>query len=337
MKRVLSVFTALALLGASSALAYTKNSQGLYVDESGNVIEDYWDDAAGIYIVEGVGYDITDADKNPTYEDSAASSGISQNADGSMTIESGSIQIEEPEVTQGAGHLTEEEYWARMNKYTAANGAADGTVYIDGSGNVYPAEVRYLGLGRSTIRVGGQELIVPTSSLKWETEAPEDKLLAVSTPAKQTYLTLRAKKSQKAFVMGHCDKCEVLQVISVGKTWTMVEAMVEDVRGRARGYVLTSGLTFYDNAPREYTPGIITVKGKIIRNDTVHVRSAATNKARQIAEFPLGTPVTVFSQDDTWSEIDVCGLHCYIMNQFVTLQEPMVIATHLEEGPKAEE
>ena len=49
MKRVLSVFTALALLGASSALAYTKNSQGLYVDESGNVIEDYWDDAAGIY------------------------------------------------------------------------------------------------------------------------------------------------------------------------------------------------------------------------------------------------------------------------------------------------
>ena len=57
----------------------------------------------------------------------------------------------------------------------------------------------------------------------------------------------------------------------------------------------------------------------------MHVRSAATNNARQIAEYPVGTTLTVFSQDEKWSEVDVAGLHCYILNKFVTLQEPLLL------------
>ena len=340
MKRLLTFVSALMLCAHASAASYSKNSDGLYVDSNGQVIEDYWDDAAGIYIVEGVGYDITNADASggSSYQEPAPNSsgaitvnssdgssdptaGLIKNADGSVTVESGQIQVEAPG-TQGSGHLTEAEWAARWAKYSAANGTTTGTVYMDEQGNTLPAEILALGLGRSTIQVDGQTLIVPTSSLRWETEAPEDKVLAVSTPAKQTYLTLRAKKSQKAFVMGHCDKCTVVRVISVGKTWTMV-----DLDG-VRGYVLTSGLTFYDNAPKQYAAGIITINGKTPRGKdfTVHVRSSNTNAARQIAEYPTGTPVTVFSQDDKWTEIDVNGLHCYIMNKFVTLQEPLITA-----------
>ena len=134
-----------------------------------------------------------------------------------------------------------------------------------------------------------------------------------------TYLTLRAKKSQKAFVMGHAEKCTVLLVISTGKTWTLI-----DNQG-VRGYVLTSTLTFYDNKPRQYAAGIITVKGKATtKGSTVHVRSSKSNKARQIAEFPVGTPISVFEQDEKWSEVDAGGLHCYILSEFVTLQEPLI-------------
>ena len=56
----------------------------------------------------------------------------------------------------------------------------------------------------------------------------------------------------------------------------------------------------------------------------MHVRSSKSNKARQIAEFPVGTPISVFSQDEKWSEVDAGGLHCYILSEFVTLQEPLI-------------
>ncbi|MBQ3705353.1 MAG: hypothetical protein II888_02755 [Clostridia bacterium] len=342
MRRLLSGLSALVLLCAPGfSLAYTKNADGLYVDDSGQVIADYWDDAAGIYIVEGVGYAITDSDSDtgsssyvPSPESSSGAitvgssdgaadptAGLQHNPDGSVTVESGQIQIDDSSSESGP-HLTEAEWAARWAKYSAKNGTTTGTVYMDSTGNTFPAEILALGLGRSTIQVDGEKMLVATSSLRWDTEAPDDKLLAVVTPKSQSYITLRAKKSKKSFVMGHCDKCKVLRVISTGKTWTMV-----DDEG-VRGYVLTSGLTFYDNQPKQYAAGLITIKGKVPRGDdhTVHVRSSNTKGARQIAEYNAGTPVTVFSQDEKWTEIDVDGLHCYILSEFVTLQEPLLLA-----------
>ena len=361
MKRVFSLITFLALLcGLSCALAYTRNDSGLYVDESGQVIGELWDDAAGIYIVDGVGYEITNADEggSPASSSSAGESsgggitvvssdgsadpfaGIPTNPDGSITVESGQIQIEGPS-TGESGHLTEAEWAARWAKYTAANGTTTGTVYINEKGNPIPVEIVSLGLGRSTIRVENDTFFVPTSSLKWDTEAPEDKLLAVVTLPKSPklgYVTLRAKKSQKSFVMGHCNKGRVLRVIDVGKTWTMVDD------AGVRGYVLTSGLTFYDNSPRPYAAGIITVMGKLIRGNYVHLRTSPTSKSGYVrdpdstraVEYHVGTPVAVFAQDDTWSEIDVDRWHCYILSKFVTLQEPLPVIEPEDTEPKAE-
>ena len=344
MKKLFCALAALTILsGCTAALAYTKNSQGLYVDDSGNVIADYWDDAAGLYIVDGVGYPIESSDGGyyPSYGTAASSSdggmtvsssdgsedptaGMQKNADGSVTVTSGQIQIEDSSSSTGSGHLTEEEWAARWAKYTARNGTTTGTVYLDENGEAHPTEIVTLGLGRSTILIEDQEMLVPTSSLKWDTNAPEDKLLAVVTPAKQSYLTLRAKTSKKAFVMGHCNKCAVLRVINVGKTWTMVD------QDGVRGYVMTSGLTFYDNAPRQYASGIITVNGKIVRGNTVHIRSANTNTARQIAEYPVGMAITVFSQDEKWSEVDIGGYHAWMLSKFITLQEPLPVLAAAE-------
>ena len=323
MKRLFCVvFIPVLLCCAAGALAYQKNAEGLYVDDSGSVIAEFWDDDAGLYIVDGVGYAIENTDGAAAASSSSgAAAAIPVNGDGSITVESGQLPILDS-VSESSEHLTPVEWAARWAKYTAANGITTGTVYMDDAGNVVPAEIKHLGLGRSTIIADGREIIVPTSSLKWDTEAPDDKVLALVTPAKQSYLTLRAKKSQKSFVMGHCDKCQVLRVISTGKTWTMVD------NDGVRGYVLTSGLTFFDNSPKSYAAGIITIKGKTPSGNTVHVRSANKNSARQIAEFDVGTSITVFAQDDKWSEIDVAGLHCYILSKFVTLQEPLIAASN---------
>ena len=330
MRRFLSALLTLMILLSASAYAAT----GKETDEDGGV----WDYDAGTYTdPEGNVYSIENTDSGSSSgsrSSSPASSsssgaitvtssdgaedptaGMVKNADGSVTVESGAIQIDEP-ASEGA-HLSQEEWAARWTKYVAANGTTTGTVYMDDAGNIFPAEIVYLGLGRSTVRVDGQELLVPTSSLRWDTEAPEDKVLAVSMPSSQSYLTIRAKKSKKSFVLGHCEKCTVVRVIGTGKTWTMI-----DDNG-VRGYVLTSGLDFHDNSPKTFAAGMITVKGKTPSGNYVHVRSVTGNKSRQIAEYSVGTPVAVFAQDEKWTEIDVGGLHCYIQNQFVTLLEEL--------------
>ncbi len=354
MKRWIACLVALSLLPLGHALALTKNAEGLYVDDSGQVIDEseseWGSHIPGYYIGEGVAYPIGDGGDSsaaPVFSDSGSGgmtvsssdgsgSGLPDSAvinpDGSVTIESGSIQIDDGSASEGSGHLTQAEWAARMAKAQAKLGITTGIAYVDESGNQVPAQINTLGLGRSTITVNGETMLVPTSSLIWNSNAPEDKRLAVVATTKQTYATLRSKKSQKAFVMGHCDKCTVLLVIETGKTWTMV-----DMQG-LRGYVLTSTLAFYDNQPKEYAPGIITVKGKTPRGNTVHVRSSNKSTARQIAEYPVGTKVTVFSQDEKWSEIDVEGFHCYILNEFVTLEAPLPAMPEAEsaEGAEAE-
>lgn len=336
MKRWIACMMALGLLSLGHAQALTKNADGLYVDDSGQVIDEseseWGSHLSGYYIGEGVAYPIDGGDSGTsstqtgtgsasggmtvTSSDGSTSGlpeGAILNPDGSVTIESGSIQIDDGS-TEGSGHLTQAEWAARMAKARARLGLTTGIAYVDEKGNAASVVINSLGLGRSTVTLDGEKVLVPTSSLVWDTNAPEEQKLAVVSTTKQTYATLRAKKSQKAFVMGHCDKCTVLLVIETGKTWTMVD------NNGLRGYVLTSTLTFYDNLPKQYTPGMITVKGKTTRGNTVHVRSSNKNSARQIAEFPVGTKVTVFSQDEKWTEIDVEGFHCYILTEFVTLE-----------------
>ncbi len=139
-------------------------------------------------------------------------------------------------------------------------------------------------------------------------------------PKKQGHVTLRAKSSAKAFVMAQAAKCSVARVIKSGKTWSLVDI------GGTRGYVYTSTLIFYDNKPRPYTTGIITINGKTPRGAdfTVHVRDTSS-KGSQIAEFAPGTQITVFSLDNHFYEADVEGLHCFIRSEFVTLDAPLPV------------
>ena len=318
-KRMLAAMAALIMTaGGGLAASYTQNSDGLYVDSSGKIITELWDDAAGLYISDGVGYAIRNTDTNPDYSDPGSGRGASTNSDGSITVESGTYGTPDAsESSSGGQHLTEEEWAARLAKYSAKLGTTTGTSYIDENGDAWPAEVVYMGLGRSIVLLDGTEAIVPTASLKWDCEVPDEKRLAVVYPKSQSYATLRAKSTAKAFVMGHANKCMVVRVIRSGKTWSLV-----DLNG-ARGYVYTSALQFYDNNPKLYVTGTITINGKTPKGSdfTVHVRDA-TSKGRQIAEFSPGTPITVFSRDDKLCEVDVEGYHCYIQAQFVTLDTP---------------
>ena len=263
MKRWIACLLAMGMIATlNTALALSKNGEGLYVDANGNVIdesEDEWGThMPGYYIGEGVAYPI-DGDSGsfsvpaPSYSSSGGMTVSSSdgslnslpdtaiiNPDGSVTLQSGSMQIDAGSDGTGGGRLTEAEYAARLAKANAKLGVTTGVAYIDVNGDPHPATIETLGLGRSTIVVDGTRMLVPTASIVWDTEAPEDKVLAVVTTTKQTYATMRAKKSQKAFVMGHAEKCTVLLVISTGKTWTLIDN--QGVRGTNRDNMLPGSL-----------------------------------------------------------------------------------------------
>lgn len=224
---------------------------------------------------------------------------------------------EEPEENYDeSSGLTREEWEARMAKAQKKNGSTTGTVWTDAEGQSHAATIITLGLGISEIRANGEVMRVPTSTLSWDTEAPDDKVLGIVNANKQGYATLRSKASKKAFVMDRCITDSVVRIISYGKNWCMV-----DYQGM-RGYLLTDTLNFYSNEPREFKNGCISFRGKTSGSkNTIHTRAAAKSSSRQLGEYPVGTPVAVFSSDEKWSEIDIDGYHCYVMSEFVTLTD----------------
>ena len=154
MKRCLAGWLTLFLLFAAVsgfALTYSVDpATGLYVDESGEVIAEYWDEGAGIYIVDGVAYPISNSDGGSASSGAAASEPV-QNPDGGMEVTSSdqtgafdsnaaaaaAQQGEEDGSTTGSAGLTPEEWRARMDKAMQANGVSTGTVYVDENGNFH--------------------------------------------------------------------------------------------------------------------------------------------------------------------------------------------------------
>ena len=331
LKRGLALVLTLLLL-SPAALAST----GVEYDDEGGV----WDWDHGTYTPPGgTPISITengvseDSGNNSTVQNEDGSitiitgdKDVQVNEDGSITVESGQIRIEEPESNSESG-LTPEEWTARMQKAQEKNGSYTYTLYHMPDGRITDVEVIYVGLGRSMVRLDGASILVNTWDLTWDTEAPADKLLAVVNAPKNGYANLRAKSSKKSFIMDHCITNKVVRVLATGKNWTKVDY------GGLRGYVSTGSLTFYANEPKAFETAQISVKGRTKGTDTVYIRSAAKNGSRHLQDYVLGTPLTVFSRDGKWCEVDVEGWHCYILADYVTMDEVMIASEAKAQDP----
>lgn len=309
MKKAFAVLLALLLITLGicpGALAgIHKDENGNYVDDDGNPVIDYWDEEQGIYIDEdGQAHTIEDTDDG-------SDSGSQGDPEG-MTIGSGEYGTGEEE--ESSPGLTQEEWEARMRAALNRNGGITATYYLGPEKDPVPVTVIYMGLARSKIQMRGKELLVHTSDLIWDSDAPESQALAVINANRVGYANLRAKTSQKSFIMDHCLTNRVVRVISVGKTWSKV-----DYNGM-RGYVLTGALTFYPNAMRTYDSGVISRKGKTAGKGTINVRANPKNGSRILGDYTLGTPLTILDWGEKWCEVDVEGWHCFILTEYVTLE-----------------
>ena len=242
--------------------------------------------------------------------------GMQKNEDGSITIESGQGGVD-IEIEPTRAPLTAEEWEDLLNRSDARNGSYTATFYTDPvSGAVSEVQVVYMGIGRSMIMLNGQQTLVSTVNLNWATEAPEDKVLAVINTPKNGYAWLRMKPNTKITTakIEQCRLDKVVRVISTGKRWTFI-----DYDGR-RGYVQTSSLEFFANDHTDFQAGLISVKGKTSGRETCNIRSR-DDKHRVLADYPQGTPVTVFDVIEDFAQIDVCGWHCTINTKYLTLEK----------------
>lgn len=248
-------------------------------------------------------------------------SGIQQNADGSITIESGQGGVD-IEVEPTRAPLTAEEWEDLLKRAEDRNGNYTPTFYRDpATGAVTEVQVVYMGIGRSMITLNGQETLVNTVDLTWATEAPEDKVLAVIDTPKNGYAWLRMKPNNKITTakIGQCRLDKVVRVISTGKNWTFI-----DYDGM-RGYVQTSSLEFFANDHTNFQTGLLSVKGKTSGRETCNIRSR-DEKHRVLTDYPQGTPVTVFDVIEEFAQIDICGWHCTVNTKFLTMEKEIASA-----------
>lgn len=320
-RRCWSLAAVLCLLQLGGAGAET----GVVHDEDGGV----WDYDMGIYTdAEGNQYEITD-DSGAPVSSSSSEAGTRQNADGSITIitgeqdsvvqnADGSITVDSETIQvipreEESKPLTYEEWQARIDAIADKNGRVTETFYRKSQNEMIPVTVIYVGLARSMVHLNGAEQLVDTCDLIWSTEAPEDKVLAVINAPKNGQAKMRAKTSTKAMVLDTCRTNRVVRVLKVGKSWAFVD------HNGLRGYIQTSSLTFFANERKAYETGYISVKGKTPKGETVFIRSAPKNGSRHLEEYPVKTPVTIFSAEGDWLEVDVEGWHCYILAKYVSL------------------
>ncbi len=321
--KIIAVLAVLALLAGSAAGPGVAET-GVYIDEEGGE----WNYDTGIYTApDGRQERITgDGDGGGSGGSGAITvtdtSGVAYNPDGSMTVESGALPIAEEDGGGSAG-LTQEEWEARMKKAERRNGTYTETFYFGPEKEPVPAEVIYVGLARSRIRIGQDEMMVNTCDLAWSTEAPENQVLAVVNANRVGYANLRDNTSTRSFIMNHCITGRVVRVLATGKNWTMV-----DYDGM-RGYVLTDSLIFHANSIRSYETGLISINGRTTGKSPINIRAKAKSGARILGEYVLGTPLTIFYRDDKWCEVDVAGWHGYILTEYVTLEDPFSMSAAL--------
>ena len=227
---------------------------------------------------------------------------------------------EEPifsEETSSPG-LTDAEWYARLAKAAAKNGSYTPTFYTDEEGNTAEVKIVSLGLGRTTVTVGKEKKTVPTMDLLWDTEAPEERILAVVNAPKAGKAALRTTSRSSATIMDYCITNSVVRVIRYGKNWCLV-----DHQGM-RGYIKTASLKFYPKDNGEYTTGVLSYNGRTYSRNgttTVNIRAKAANGSRILETVVVGEPVTVFSTTGKWSEIDCKGWHGYVLSQYITPDE----------------
>lgn len=152
------------------------------------------------------------------------------------------------------------------------------------------------GVARSTIKLGGEQSIVPTADLHWETNDAEHALAVVYAP-KSGIASLYARDDGKGGVIKKLKAGTVVLVMGQSGKYTKVFGE------NTVGYVITSALEFHDPSA---DAAEMTVKTK------TNLRLTARDNGRKLIEIPAGAAVMVIQQEGKWAFVEYEGFVGYM-------------------------
>ena len=171
-----------------------------------------------------------------------------------------------------------------------------------------------LGMHSCTVQLDGNTFTLPTGDLTFAQNVPEENKIAVIHAPRTGKCTLRSTASSNGKALKQCKAGMLAAVLEYGPEYCKIH------NGSEIGYVQTSCLMFYDNT-NEPTEGMLTYNGKGTGKTTINIRCTADKGSAKVAEWPTGTTVSVFAYEDGWYRIEYNGVHGFVMEEFLTMNE----------------
>ncbi|MBE5811335.1 MAG: hypothetical protein E7318_10425 [Clostridiales bacterium] len=152
------------------------------------------------------------------------------------------------------------------------------------------------GMVNSTVRLEGEELTVPTSSLIWDAGEAENPLARIYAP-KNGVASVYARDEGKGGVIKKFKTGSIVLVLGKSEKYTKVFA-----EGTV-GYVITSALEMYD---------VCEDAQEIAVAHKAYLRLVARESGHRLAELSEGTVVYLIDETKQWAQVEYQGFVGYV-------------------------
>lgn len=214
------------------------------------------------------------------------------------------------ETTTASADATETDNAAQSETKTADSAAASAT-----KEKVDYHKVLVLGTKKSIATVNGAQTTIDTDQIDFGTEVDLEEQLGIINAPKSGVATLLAEARKGAAELGKLKHGTVIGVIRKGKQYTRVWA------NGMEGLVLNSVVKTISRDAYAMGTGTLTYNGAVVNNQTINIRSSASNSARVLENWPTGLEVTIWSKASSFYEIEANGLRAYVNEKFLTFGE----------------
>lgn len=175
--------------------------------------------------------------------------------------------------------------------------------------------VKTWGFHSSVIVVDGKEQTVLTNGLSFSEKVNAKQRLAYVHAPRTGKCSLREKASDKANVIKKLQAGTIVQVLNYGSSFCQVA-----YNGKV-GYVLTSCLKFADPNAEPMCTWQLSYNGKTNGAAQVPIRNERSNDSASVMRLRSGTEVTVFRKIGYWYEIEYEGMHGFVNQNFLRMEE----------------
>ena len=175
-------------------------------------------------------------------------------------------------------------------------------------------EVSQLGLGWCMYKDGGEKRYVRTRDLVFGS-APMDSQIAIVHLKNSSKLPLHKEASSKSKTLKKIANGTYVAVLEKGQEYSRVIAAGKE------GYLQNKYLSFRTLWQDDVYQAKLQDPDKPTRKTTVNLRSANTSNGKKIKALKTGLTVTVLNVNGEWAEIELDGIHGYVMSKYIHAAE----------------